>query len=350
MERYNALDAELATTTAQLPIKRLITNQLLTKVKGRSAKFAAVFVAIGLSACAPPSQNSSSNLSSLSDEAGIVNGQTVGGSDPIAQSTVGLVFEVSQDTPHGTVTGTSLCTGSLVSANVVLTAAHCLEGVQRGAVIFSLNVESGTASDARGIDKVIVHPKASLGAPNNNWNDLALVRFTGGLPNGYSPISHVLTSVKLLSNGMNVILAGYGATGMGLTSANAGKFLRSLRPSGPGPSPTPSAPSENSRQPQAIGTAILRKVDVELTQAAFSQTELMFNMSANGGGACHGDSGGPAFAMLGNQLTLIGVTSRSATPAGGLTCKDGSIYTNVGAFGSFIQASIRKMGSTNITK
>jgi secreted trypsin-like serine protease len=288
-------------------------------------KLAMVCLALGLAACAPAVQNSGTALSSFSGDAGIINGKTVAESDPVAHSTVGLVIETSR--------GTALCTGTLVSESVVMTAAHCLAGASRGAVVFSLDLEKADERDARGISDALVHPKVDLSADKNS-NDIALVKFDGTLPRGYSP-ARLLASAKEIKTGMTVVLAGYGATGMNVSAAKAESFLKASK--------KPAKPRTPSRQPQPTGTPILRKVDVKLTNATYTQTEILFDMSADGGGACHGDSGGPALATINGQLTVIGVTSRSATEKGGATCKEGSIYTNVGAFGPFIKSSIDKL-------
>ncbi len=287
-------------------------------------------LALGLSACAPALQKGHASLGSITEESGIVNGTTVSGSDPIAQSTVALLLETPQ--------GTALCTGTLVSPTVVMTAAHCVEGVNRAIVIFTLNVDTATKDDARGVTRVIVNPKADLNA-DKDTNDVALVKFDGAAPNGYSPAT-LLSSATGVKSGMDVVLAGFGVTGMNMTSGKIGALMRRKpKPAAPAPSsPTPSTPRSNSGDP-----TLLRKVDVVLSDAAYSSSELLFKQSANGGGACHGDSGGPALATVGGKLTVIGITSRSATHAGGGTCLEGSIYTNVGAHISFIQSAIKKL-------
>ena len=91
------------------------------------------------------------------------------------------------------------------------------------------------------------------------------------------------------------------------------------------------------------GTSILRAATVKLTDPLYAQTELLIEQTADGKGACHGDSGGPAFAQINGQLVQVGVTSRSATEAGGLTCQSGSIYTNVAAQAGFIEKTIARL-------
>jgi secreted trypsin-like serine protease len=61
---------------------------------------------------------------------------------------------------------------------------------------------------------------------------------------------------------------------------------------------------------QHLGAKGLNKVQVTIADPNFAPSEVMMDQR-NGKGACHGDSGGPAYATGANgQLFLFGATSR----------------------------------------
>ncbi len=79
----------------------------------------------------------------------------------------------------------------------------------------------------------------------------------------------------------------------------------------------------------------------------FSDDEVLFQQY-KGSGACHGDSGGPAYTKdLSGHLVVFGVTSRSATAEGGSTCLEGSVYTNTAAYNDFIAKGVASLEASS---
>ncbi len=131
-------------------------------------------------------------------------------------------------------------------------------------------------------------------------SDIAVVQVGGGFPAGYSPAT-VFTDLSSLKKGENVILAGYGITNA-KTKAGAG---------------------------------VLRKTEVTIADPNLGNTEIVFDQT-NGHGACHGDSGGPAFINQGGKLLLLGLTNRSYPDSAPDDCEHQAVYTKIAAYSDFI--------------
>jgi secreted trypsin-like serine protease len=248
-------------------------------------------LAIAMAACAPAKQ-SESVVTSEEASQNIVAGDLVKANDAIAASTVALYIR-GED-------GDGVCSGTLISPNVILTAAHCAIGMTGAVVVFGLNLETATDAQMRGVDMVAVHPEFKpKAAGQGGWNDVALFRFQGAAP-ASAKIAQILDKPSVLKAGLKATLAGFGTTkshGMGTDD----------------------------------GT--LRKVTLAVQNPAFEQTEISFAKSTKGGSACHGDSGGPAYVTLSGKLTVIGITSRGTTAA----CNNISISTSVASHAAYIK-------------
>lgn len=263
-------------------------------------KLTAVTALLALAACAPKVQEET-YLNQRTDSS-IVGGEEVSELDPIAASTV-FIF----DRQVG-----ALCTGTLISENLVLTAAHCTNSNPK-ALVIGFGTQLPTDKDEHMELRLVIagqtHPdwEKLTDSKKYNWGDLALLRFDGPLPEGAQPAS-LLSNAKSLKNGMRVTLAGYGVIDM----------------------------------VKDVSSDSLRKVDVVLTEKNYSKTELLFEQY-QGKGACHGDSGGPALATSKGKLVVVGVTSRAATEAGGRNCLEGSIYTSVAAHLNWIKKAAKEL-------
>lgn len=131
--------------------------------------------------------------------------------------------------------------------------------------------------------------------------DIALVRFPGGLPKGYQKIG-IADSDKALKKGSATALAGYGIS--------------------------------NARTKTGAGT--LRKTTVRVSDLRKGKSEMILDQS-HGHGACHGDSGGPAFVRYRGKSALAGVTNRSYPDGAADDCAHKVVYTKVSAYKDWIK-------------
>lgn len=199
----------------------------------------------------------------------------------------------------------AICTGSILSQSIVVTAAHCVEsGAQFLRVVFGTDIESRSLT-IRTADNVKVSPLwAFRQNADLNTGDIALIHFQGGLPEGYQPI-RFLSDMQKLADGMTITLAGFGASRV-VSGRN----------------PRTGAPASDHQ-----GAGKLRLTDTTILKAQYSKTEFTTD-SSKGHGACHGDSGGPAFVTINGEMVLVGVTSRSVDDPSD-TCAVSAAYTSL---------------------
>jgi secreted trypsin-like serine protease len=248
---------------------------------------------LGTVACSKPSASNNQLLPS-----GIIGGTDATGSEDFSKSIVSVYNTVE----------TSLCTASLISDSIAVTAAHCVAGAKASDlnVLFGTDLTNGTAA----AQEVVAFEANALYATNSeqefNTGDIALVHFSGGLPAGYQ-VAQVLGDLSALQNGTSVLLAGYGIND-GVKSTGAG---------------------------------ILRFVQTAIENAAYSTSEVLIDQT-QGRGACHGDSGGPAYVQVNGQWLLWGVTNRGVNDPSN-NCSVASAYTSIPYYQDWIQTTAAKL-------
>jgi len=289
--------------------------------KGSSSLVAALAASslIILSACGKNKSYDSEYL--LGSDQAIIGGSTVETTDVISKSTVALI-SLSE------LGGTSLCTGTLITKRLVLTAAHCvidntasqLNGTitPYSRIVAKFGVDMADTDSTKIVSAVdlrvhgdYLKSLTSNEMPKTNWGDIAILKLAKDAPLGFVP-AKVLNNASILNDGQNVTLAGFGVTQM---------------------------------KPEEVQAKNLMKVDVTIQNAKFSETEIAMS---SGPGACHGDSGGPAFTKDSKgQLVVFGVTSRSVTESGGSTCADGAVYTSIPAQIDWIRKAVTSLAKVS---
>ena len=180
-----------------------------------------------------------------------------------------------------TVQGYQFCTGTLVSPNVILTAAHCVHEGFTGIPIGAIEIFFG--SDISGPGEFI--PVTGEGGPHPSWGpnnpqqdfDVGLLRMTKDGPATPIPMATKPFDDTFLGESARIV-------GFGITMANG---------DGAGLKRQASAPI------------------VDYIEREFAMEIVMLPGSEIGPGTCNGDSGGPAFLMENGQEVIVGIHSLS---------------------------------------
>lgn len=259
-----------------------------------------------------------------SSDSGIVGGTRVPEKDDIAHITVQIfTLQVQKDNLGRLgITGVSSCTGSILAEDIILTAAHCTSDNPNYIFLyFSVlppeDMKEFIASVPTNplVRRVIGGkvgsnwPKLSPGQAAD-WGDIALLKFKGGLPEGFHTAQLLPSTVELKAQ-QSVTLAGFGLTN-GVTAKQAPQLL---------------------------------KVEVNILEPNYSKSEMIVD-SGNGKGPCHGDSGGPAYVIVNGQRYISGTTSRAErkTDPKGL-CIGDTVYTKVQPYAGWIKNTMKVLQS-----
>lgn len=228
----------------------------------------------------------------------IIGGQSVNDQDPLANSVIALYQESSK--------GASLCSATLIAKGFAVTAAHCVEGGITGMFgIFASDIRSESAIKLPVIAAKISPLWRQNPSADTDMGDIAVIQFSGHEPRGFHSVP-IIPKKTRLESGDEVTIAGYGIDD-----------------------------SKNQN-----GEGILRKTNVIVADPDFGNTEMIFDQS-QGKGACHGDSGGPAFFETHGKFYLLGVTNRAYPESAPDDCAHQVVYTKASAYRPWIQQTIK---------
>ena len=209
--------------------------------------------------------------------------------------------------------GTSLCSGTLVTQQVVLTAAHCVYGLSGP---FQISVGGSTLDNGRliDVDATWYHPRYDAAF---SQNDIALLHLK--TPAGVSQLG-VLPKSKLKSLGKKFLIVGWGRDQNGMITGK----LHQL-----------SLNDQTNASRKFFKNAFNPKTMVGAGR--YFPDEILY------GGGCTGDSGGPLYqGAAGAGRTILGLTSFGAKSC---TVFKPTVFTRVDFYVSEINRGIQLLNS-----
>lgn len=207
------------------------------------------------------------------ETAGIIHGTSVSESDDLAKSIVGVQMLLASSTKNDPKLAS--CTATLISENMILTAAHCLYGTKAASIIFSTDMKGDQKAEFRRLLAPMIH-KGYKHDARLPMDDIAIAYFEGGIPAGYKALE--IADAKELTMMHRLTLTGFG-----------------LR---------------DEVDTTQVGQLYQTKANIDYMDNEYKQIDVDQEKT----GICSGDSGGPGLIQTQTGLKIIGVNSFVSNP------------------------------------
>jgi len=284
-----------------------------------STAFALVWLVV---ACDSSDSSESREGGTCATQQAIIGGDLADGADWRAVGTVGTVAPESGPVYH------AVCSASLVAPNLVLTAKHCVAGLDR-AKSFGARVLFAVGSDAERPERLLALVDAERALPESGGflgkgSDIAIYQLERDVLD-VSPLVISPLPISQMEIGATFLALGYGATtnaesrgapfsghrraGRQTLRALEGNVLEMVFGSR-----MACASDEPLVQPAREDNCVPQTTDAT-NCAAYETAVLLSNYEVWAGGSigdaqtCHGDSGGPLVRNSGGRMEVVAVAS-----------------------------------------